>query len=1084
MKNYFILFLAGFLGSLTCTYAQQLPPAAIWKKCFGGSQHDGTNSIIPALDGGYILAGYSYSNDGDVTGHHGLTTTADAWIFKIDASGTLVWQKSLGGTGDERFSQVISTTDGNYLAVGYTTSNDDDVTGNHGQQDAWVVKLDRYGNIIWQKTIGGSSDEYASAVSNTNDGGYAIVGSSGSVNGDLSVNKGNSDIMLFTLSSSGNLQSLYSYGGSNNDYGLEVSVLPGNDILIGAEVISFDGDFSGTTGQAPLAVILKVNQAGQIINNVAMENRLSKLTGIIQKGDGRILAIEDHLRCYPLSGNGFCVTVRKIEDLQREADFKFNYCMGSSDEIIGYRVEGRGSVAVLPGNHIIVAGATDEPGVAVNSSRDQFDIDAFIGRAIVEWDSRAVWKKGFGGSGIDWFTGITAESEYSWVAAGYTTSNDRDVSGNHGATDSWVVKIGNFNVIKGSVYNDHNLNGVKDANEPFLNDIMVQSEKSNQLSSSSSRNGIFFNSVDTGTYTTRILTQIPYYNPGTPKTTSFSLYGQTDSLSFPLQPIPGKRDYQVDLFAVTPARPGFDVVYMLHYTNLGTDTLQNRTITMVKDSRLHFNQANPAQSTVVGDTITWTIPALLPRETGYINIELTAAAPPELNYADTVFAYAAIYTTGDLNTVNNFRYHQLIVTGSYDPNDKQEAGAGSLHPSAINAGDYLTYTIRFQNTGTDTAFNVIVKDTLSAKTDPASIEMIGASHSYSMTLTNGNICTWTFKNILLADSNRNEPLSHGYITYRVKPRNNLVLKDSIHNSAGIYFDFNLPVQTNKQLTVVRVPPPPKPVVTGIQTQYCSNAGIRKALISNLPGVTDATTSKAFLNNQAVTIATDSTVELNPSELPAGKNTLKVVFENPFGIETIEQDFQVTAAAEPEVNLTSSTTHITNLATPVIITASNAAGGGATPVYTFARDRAFNTVLQQGSSPVLNMNATELSVGDNWVYVRMKTSETCFKSETNEDSVKISRDVTTGITDPDNPGQVIRVFPNPFKGQFRLNGLDMAKVYTIMISNASGKQVLTRKITRSSSALISLSMKPAGIYLLSIYDEKKKYLIGTITLIGN
>src|SRR6185436_13012980 len=113
----------------------------------------------------------------------------------------------------------------------------------------------------------------------------------------------------------------------------------------------------------------------------------------------------------------------------------------------------------------------------------------------------------------------------------------------------------------------------------------------------------------------------------------------------------------------------------------------------------------------------------------------------------------------------------------------------------------------FQNTGNDTAFNISVHDTLDSKLDWASIEMVTASHPYRLSITNGNQMNWKFDNILLVDSIHNEPKSHGYIVYRIKPKPTVQINDVIANSASIYFDFNSPVQTNTQLTTIKIAGP-------------------------------------------------------------------------------------------------------------------------------------------------------------------------------------------------------------------------------------------------------------------------------------
>ncbi len=127
---------------------------------------------------------------------------------------------------------------------------------------------------------------------------------------------------------------------------------------------------------------------------------------------------------------------------------------------------------------------------------------------------------------------------------------------------------------------------------------------------------------------------------------------------------------------------------------------------------------------------------------------------------------------------------------------------GKLKISQVQDGEYMQYIIRFQNTGTDTALNVFIKDTLSSNVDWSTIQMIAASHNCQLTIQNGNQCTWEFRNINLADSTTNEPLSHGYIVYRIKIKNTLAAGDDVKNTAHIYFDYNFPVQTNTEITTV------------------------------------------------------------------------------------------------------------------------------------------------------------------------------------------------------------------------------------------------------------------------------------------
>jgi predicted transcriptional regulator len=127
--------------------------------------------------------GSTFSNDGDVSGNHG---EEDGWVVMLDKSGNIEWQKTLGGSGTERFQGVTQTLAGDYVLVGSTNSTDGDVNENKGISDAWVVKIDKKGNLQWQKTFGGTSDEMLLDVTQTLDGDFLMAGSSGrNRSGDL-----------------------------------------------------------------------------------------------------------------------------------------------------------------------------------------------------------------------------------------------------------------------------------------------------------------------------------------------------------------------------------------------------------------------------------------------------------------------------------------------------------------------------------------------------------------------------------------------------------------------------------------------------------------------------------------------------------------------------------------------------------------------------------------------------------------------------------------------------------------------------------------------------------------------------------
>ena len=157
-----------------------------WEKTYGGSFEEIAYSIIQLLDSSYVVVGSSKSQDGDVSFHYGLNDFSDCWIIKLDKLGNLQWEKSLGGSQIDYGVKILQ--DGNELVVlGVSSSNDGDVTGHHGDTsnfDNWVVKLDLNGNVIWAYSFGGSLYDFPGDIIKT-DFGYAVCGSSGSNDGDV-----------------------------------------------------------------------------------------------------------------------------------------------------------------------------------------------------------------------------------------------------------------------------------------------------------------------------------------------------------------------------------------------------------------------------------------------------------------------------------------------------------------------------------------------------------------------------------------------------------------------------------------------------------------------------------------------------------------------------------------------------------------------------------------------------------------------------------------------------------------------------------------------------------------------------------
>ena len=221
-----------------------------WQKCLGGSDKDLINDMIKAHDGGYIIVGQTLSDDGDVNGeeYHG---GGDVWIVKLSDEGEIEWQRLLGGSGDDFGTAIERTSDGGYIVVGGTSSNDGNVGENKGMSDAWVVKLDGSGNILWKKVLGGSRNDMAVSVIQTSDGGYVVSGITSSYDGDFEDNHSYyNDVWVAKFDGSGNLIWIKCFGGSYNEgsySNLTAFVQESNDggYVIATYTRSIDGDLEG-----------------------------------------------------------------------------------------------------------------------------------------------------------------------------------------------------------------------------------------------------------------------------------------------------------------------------------------------------------------------------------------------------------------------------------------------------------------------------------------------------------------------------------------------------------------------------------------------------------------------------------------------------------------------------------------------------------------------------------------------------------------------------------------------------------------------------------------------------------------------
>jgi hypothetical protein len=227
----------------------------MWQKTYGGTLGEGANSIIQTSDGNYMVAASTSSINGDLFGqaNHG---GSDCWLFKINGNGDILWQKTYGGSQGEGASGVFETPGGDYVFSSTTSSNDGNVSGNHGYVDTWVVKINNTnGNIIWQRCFGGFDMDNGTIRDIDATGNIVIVGYTFSKNGDIPASKGSEDLWVLRLDGNGNKLFSNVLGGKSGDMANDAIPTADGMYITAGRTNSTTGDVTGNDGGEDVWVV-------------------------------------------------------------------------------------------------------------------------------------------------------------------------------------------------------------------------------------------------------------------------------------------------------------------------------------------------------------------------------------------------------------------------------------------------------------------------------------------------------------------------------------------------------------------------------------------------------------------------------------------------------------------------------------------------------------------------------------------------------------------------------------------------------------------------------------------------------------
>jgi hypothetical protein len=793
-----------------------------WQNTIGGSNADHFRSIQQTTDGGYILGGYSISSiSGDKTENsNGLM---DYWIVKTDASGNIQWQNTIGGNNDEYLYSIHQTSDGGYILGGASNSNisGDKTENSMGSYDYWIVKTDASGIIQWQNTIGGFGNDYLFSIQQTADGGYILGGYSlSNISGDKIENSnGMNDYWIVKTDSAGIIQWQNTIGGSDNDVLYSINqTIDGGYILGGYSYSNISGDKTENSNGIFDYWIVKIDMSG----NIQWQNTIGG-----NSGDALYYAHQTNDGGYILGGSS-------ISNISSD---KTENCIGGSDIWI-VKTDTSGNIQwqnTIGGNLIdeiaSIQQTTDGGYFLGGWSRSNISGDVrencngWSEYWIIKTDASGTiqWQNTIGGNDLDLLYSIQQTNDGGYILGGYSSSDisgDKTENGN-GGYDYWLIKISDhYNLITGKLYIDSNSNSTHDTGEPAVMHNRVTEPGTGDFSFTGPNGDFSIAVLDSGNFSA-VPAAINFYNHvPLMHTAYFSSIFQTDSLNdFAFQSTGVFNDVCASITPMGNFRSGFDASYLINYNNAGT-TILSPTIIFFPDNDVSFVSATVTPTSVTTDSVVWALGPLSPFQSGSIlvtvNVNVGTPIGTLINSGVRIEPLA-----GDANTICNSSYWEIFTTGSVDPNDIL-VDEDTLLTTQFPNPPLLEYIIRFQNTGNDTAFMVKVLnpiDTFNLQLN--TFEFVASSHPVTI-----NWIPWErnmefeFENILLPDSTINEPASHGFIRYRIRPKSTLVAGDTIKNNVAIYFDFNQPVLTNTALTEIVLP-------TGIASTH-SEAGITLA----------------------------------------------------------------------------------------------------------------------------------------------------------------------------------------------------------------------------------------------------------------
>lgn len=405
-----------------------------WEKNYGGSEDDYFTCLTPTDDSGFLLGGTSTSNDGDVGANNG---DKDFWLVKIDAWGAIVWEKNYGGSDYDWLNAIAPAHDGGFILGGQSVSVDGDVSDNNlteGSLDYWLVKIDALGNIEWEQDYGGTAREYLYAIQATSDGGYISGGMNRAFFNEEAFggNYGCWDFWVLKTDSIGNMEWLKNYGGTQCDGLQDLQETHDGGFILGGSVGSADKDVAVHNGLLDYWLV-KIDAFGNI--------KWEQTYGESDKEEGINTLTQTHDGGFIFGG--YSAPLSYTGEVDQDDKDIWLIKTDSLGNVAWEQTYG-GSLydelldiqQLSDGGFILGARTASTDGDVRNNY-------GFWDYWIVKIDAlgNIAWEKNYGGTAGESFVALEVINDGSFIIGGTSNSTDTDVSNNYGSRDFWIAKI-------------------------------------------------------------------------------------------------------------------------------------------------------------------------------------------------------------------------------------------------------------------------------------------------------------------------------------------------------------------------------------------------------------------------------------------------------------------------------------------------------------------------------------------------------------------------------------------------------------------------------------------------------------------